>query len=117
MQNRVMASLWMNVLALGALMAAVVYLKGAGIVTVIVWLVLVNVWLFMLMAKDKRASGREGARTPEVTLLLLGLAGASPVLIFGRKYLKHKTKKDSFVASVWAVAGIQAAALVWWLLR
>lgn len=117
MRNRVAQSFWLNGLGLAFVLGLVFWFVDVGSLGLLVWLGVVNVWLFALMAKDKRASGREGARTPELVLLALGFAGASPVLLFGRKYLNHKTKKESFVAAVWAVVVMQAGLLLWYLTR
>jgi len=98
-------------------MASAHTLLNLGGLVLVFWLVLVNGWLFMLMMKDKRAAGRDKTRTPEATLLALALFGASPTLLFGRRFLRHKTQKASFINAMYAVIVVQVGLLGWYLTK
>jgi len=71
------------------------------------WLISINLVLFALMGKDKFAAKNKGARTPELTLLTLIFAGATPAFFAGRYLFKHKKSKESFNHALYAVLGAQ----------
>lgn len=75
-----------------------------------VWLVTLNLTLMGLMGKDKLAATRQWPRTPELTLLLLTFLGATPAIFAGRYVFHHKTSKQSFTYSLYAVIVLQVAA-------
>lgn len=75
------------------------------------WLFYVNIQELALLAKDKLAAVQKWRRTPESTLLLLGLAGASPALLVGRFAFHHKTSKKSFITTMCGVMAAQAVAI------
>lgn len=50
----------------------------------------------MAYAIDKSAARHGNWRTPEATLLLLGLAGGWPGALLAQQWLRHKTSKTSF---------------------
>lgn len=57
-------------------------------------------------AADKRAATAGTWRTPEATLLVLGLLGGWPGAIIAQQALRHKTRKRSFqFAFSWSVIG------------
>jgi uncharacterized membrane protein YsdA (DUF1294 family) len=51
---------------------------------------------FIAYALDKAAARSGGWRTPERTLLLLGLAGGWPGGLLAQQWLRHKSAKTSF---------------------
>lgn len=51
---------------------------------------------FVAYAIDKSAAKKGNWRTPESTLLLLGLVGGWPGALLAQKWLRHKTSKQSF---------------------
>lgn len=51
---------------------------------------------FVAYAIDKSAARRGNWRTPESTLLLLGLCGGWPGGLLAQQWLRHKTSKTSF---------------------
>lgn len=51
---------------------------------------------FVAYAIDKSAARMGNWRTPESTLLLLGLAGGWPGAVLAQQWLRHKTSKTSF---------------------
>jgi uncharacterized membrane protein YsdA (DUF1294 family) len=64
-------------------------------VPVVVYTVL-NIWAFVIFARDKLRAQRKGARTPENTLLIiaaLGPLGALTAIIV----LRHKTRHLKFL--------------------
>jgi len=64
-------------------------------------------------AADKRAATAGTWRTPEATLLVLGLLGGWPGAIIAQQALRHKTRKRSFqFAFWWSVIGNVALYLV-----
>jgi uncharacterized membrane protein YsdA (DUF1294 family) len=73
-------------------------------------------------ARDKAAAqgrlGRRARRTPERTLLLLGLAGGWPGGLLAQRWLRHKTAKRPFQrlfrASVAANLALNLACLAVW---
>ena len=56
----------------------------------------VSVACFVVYALDKSAARNKARRTPESTLLLLGLAGGWPGAVLARQWLRHKSSKASF---------------------
>ncbi len=60
------------------------------------WLIIVNLLLFLLMGKDKRAAVRGEQRTPETTLLALAVLGGSVGGILGMLLFRHKSRKPAF---------------------
>jgi uncharacterized membrane protein YsdA (DUF1294 family) len=101
-------SLFMNLALPAALTVAATHLAAGG--ALLWWLFYVNIQELVLLAKDKLAAVQKWKRTPESTLLMLALAGASPALLVGRFAFKHKTKKNSFVAAMCGVLAAQALA-------
>jgi len=51
---------------------------------------------FVAYAMDKSAARASTWRTPEATLLLLGLIGGWPGAVLAQQWLCHKTSKQSF---------------------
>ena len=56
---------------------------------------------FVAYAIDKSAARNGGWRTPERTLLLLGLACGWPGALLAQQWLRHKTSKRSFQHMFW----------------
>lgn len=68
---------------------------------------------FFAYALDKSAAKRGAWRTPEATLLLLGLAGGWPGGLIAQETLRHKSKKTSFRVVFWVTVLMNCAALAW----
>jgi uncharacterized membrane protein YsdA (DUF1294 family)/cold shock CspA family protein len=63
--------------------------------------VALSILAFAMYVADKRAAQRGRWRTPENTLLLVGLIGGWPGAIVAQQVLRHKTKKLSFRTRFW----------------
>ncbi len=62
---------------------------------------------------DKRAAQKGTGRIPEVTLLILGLAGGWPGALIGQRIFRHKTRKTSFQAAFWLTVILNIVGIVW----
>ncbi|MBD8538894.1 DUF1294 domain-containing protein [Frigoribacterium sp. CFBP 8751] len=69
-------------------------------------LVGVNALTALVYALDKSAARRGRRRTPERTLLLLGLLGGWPAALVAQQLLRHKTSKRSFQLAFWATVAV-----------
>jgi len=75
-----------------------------------------SVVAFAVYAADKSAARAGRRRTPENTLILLGLVGGWPGALVAQRTLRHKTRKTGFLAAFWLSAALNVAvlaALVW----
>lgn len=66
---------------------------------------------FIAYAVDKAAARARRQRTPERTLLLLGLAGGWPGAVLAQQWLRHKSAKTAFQVRFWATVAVNCAAL------
>ena len=75
-----------------------------------------SILTFVLYAADKRAAQSNRWRTPENTLLIIGLVGGWPGAVVAQQLLRHKTKKLSFRAKFWStvIINVVAFTLVAW---
>ena len=64
--------------------------------TVLTYLVVTNVLLFILMGVDKKKARQKAWRIPERNLLLLGLFGGGLGGFLGMHHFRHKTKHLNF---------------------
>jgi len=73
---------------------------------------------FGAYALDKSAARSRARRSPERTLLLLGLVGGWPGALLAQRILRHKTAKASFQVKFWltvaANIGVAAGCALWW---
>jgi len=67
---------------------------------------------FVAYAIDQSAARRGGWRTPERTLLLLGLVGGWPGGVLAQQWLRHKSAKRSFQAMFWVTVAANVAGFV-----
>jgi uncharacterized membrane protein YsdA (DUF1294 family) len=69
---------------------------------------------FAAYALDKGAARNSRQRTPERTLLLLGLIGGWPGGLLAQRWLRHKSAKRSFQLKFWftVILNIALAGLV-----
>jgi uncharacterized membrane protein YsdA (DUF1294 family) len=68
---------------------------------------------FTMYAIDKAAARAGRRRTPEKTLLLMGLACGWPGAVLAQEWLRHKSSKRSFAARFWVTVLINAGAFAW----
>ena len=72
-----------------------------------------SVVAILIYAKDKAAAQNNRWRTPEGTLLTLGLIGGWPGALIAQRVLHHKSRKLSFQIAFWASVIANLGALVW----
>lgn len=75
--------------------------------TLILYLLFINVLAMFLYWHDKRAARRNAMRVPEYVLLLVGFLGGTVGALFARTLFRHKTKKLSFRLQFWALTALQ----------
>ena len=68
---------------------------------------------FAAYAFDKSAARQRQRRTPERTLLLLGLVGGWPGALLAQRCLRHKTAKTSFQVRFWITVAVNLGVLGW----
>lgn len=68
---------------------------------------------FIFYAIDKAAARAGRRRTPESTLLLLGLGCGWPGAVLAQQWLRHKSSKTSFQLAFWATVAANLAAFCW----
>ena len=78
----------------------------------IVAVVGVNAVTLLYFWLDKIRAQAGEWRVPESNLLFLALIGGSPAAFFGRRVLRHKTRKEPFSTQLQLIAAIQVGALV-----
>jgi uncharacterized membrane protein YsdA (DUF1294 family)/cold shock CspA family protein len=66
---------------------------------------------YIAYAWDKSSARMGHWRTPENTLLLLGLAGGWPAALIAQQRLRHKSAKVSFLVLFWGSVVLHCAAL------
>lgn len=69
----------------------------------------VSLVCFTAYALDKRAARTGRRRTPERTLLLLGLAGGWPGAFVAQRWLRHKSSKRAFQMKFWLTVVLHIA--------
>lgn len=67
---------------------------------------------FLAYWHDKAAAQRQLWRTPESTLLMLGLVGGWPGAIVAQQWLRHKSSKASFRAAFWFTVNVNVLTFV-----
>jgi uncharacterized membrane protein YsdA (DUF1294 family)/cold shock CspA family protein len=71
-----------------------------------------SILTFALYFADKRAAQSNRWRTPENTLLIIGLVGGWPGAAIAQQVLRHKTKKLSFRTRFWTTVILNVIAFV-----
>ena len=79
----------------------------------LIYLLGINLVLFVTMGVDKFKARRGLWRIPEKTLFLLAIAGGSIGGILGMQIFRHKTKHNSFKFGFPAILIIEAAVIGW----
>lgn len=79
---------------------------------IVLYLVVINLVTFYLMAEDKRRAKKQSWRIPEKTLFLAALLGGSVGAWLGMYLCHHKTKHWYFVVGIPLILAIQVV-LAW----
>ena len=74
---------------------------------------LVSLSCFLAYAIDKSAARNGNWRTPEHTLLLLGLVGGWPGALLAQQWLRHKTARRGFRQAFWCTVLANVAGFLW----
>jgi uncharacterized membrane protein YsdA (DUF1294 family) len=72
-----------------------------------------SVACFASYALDKSAARRGERRTPESTLLMLGLLGGWPGAVLAQQWLRHKTVKQPFRQMFWFTVAANLVFFLW----
>jgi uncharacterized membrane protein YsdA (DUF1294 family)/cold shock CspA family protein len=73
----------------------------------------VSILTFLVYWFDKSAARHGQRRTPESSLLFLGLAGGWPGAVVAQRVLRHKSRKQSFQVAFWGTVVMNCVALGW----
>ena len=80
---------------------------------VFIYLVIINLIAYLLMAMDKSRARKHQWRIPEKTLFLSAILGGSIGAIAGMSTFHHKTRHWYFVIGMPAILIVQIALIVW----
>ena len=78
-----------------------------------VYLLLVNIVAFCMIAIDKKNARWGGKRIPEKTLLLTALIGGSIGIYGGMRVFRHKTRQVKFSLGVPVIIALQVFLVMW----
>lgn len=73
----------------------------------------ISLTCFVAYAMDKSAARNGAWRTPERTLLLLGLVCGWPGALLAQQWLRHKTAKRAFQRMFWCTVVANIAGFLW----
>ena len=93
------------------------FIRQHPVLILLIYLVVINLALFLTMGIDKRRARREKRRIPEARLFLMAILGGSPGGIAGMYAFRHKTKHSSFVIGFPAIFIIELALALFIILR
>ena len=82
-----------------------------------IWLIGINLALFLVMGADKRAAKRRSRRVPENSLLALAILGGSVGGILGMLIFRHKTRHPAFYIGYPAILLVELALTYFLVLR
>jgi uncharacterized membrane protein YsdA (DUF1294 family)/cold shock CspA family protein len=104
-----------SIIFAGLFLAAVTGTVLAGLLPLFVLglYVLGSAITYLVYAWDKSAAKKDGQRTPENTLHVLGLLGGWPGALVAQTTLRHKSRKTSFRIVFWATVAMNCAGLFW----
>lgn len=84
---------------------------------ILIYLLIVNAAGFLSMLVDKQKAKKNLWRIPERTLLLIAALGGSIGSLVGMYTFRHKTKHLKFTLGIPLILAIQAAAVLFFLLK
>ena len=87
------------------------------IIVLVIYLVLINIAGFAVMAADKKKARKGRWRIPEKTFFIISLLGGSVGTWAGMYSYRHKTKHWYFVIGIPFILAVQTAAAVLILMR
>lgn len=73
---------------------------------------ILNVWTFMVFGFDKLRAEAGAWRITESTLLTLAFIGGSAGAVAGRRFFRHKTRKQPFASNLDTIVGLHLVLLV-----
>lgn len=79
--------------------------------TLLIYLIVMNVWAFIRMGQDKRYARKSRQRVPEKQLFLIALLGGAVGGWIGMQVWHHKTKHRSFTIGIPLFILVNAAAV------
>lgn len=109
--NRRSISLILAVFFIVFVVAAV--LSGKLPAIVLVLYLGASITAFVAYALDKSAAQNNRWRTQEGTLHLLGLIGGWPGALAAQRFLRHKSKKQSFQFTFWITVILNCGSFIW----
>ncbi|MCR2805535.1 DUF1294 domain-containing protein [Paenibacillus soyae] len=77
-----------------------------------VYLVVINIYTFILMGLDKRYAKRKKRRVPERRFFVLGAAGGAIGVWYGMKMWRHKTQHRNFTTGIPYLAAFNIIAII-----
>ncbi|WP_337101279.1 DUF1294 domain-containing protein [Paenibacillus sp. YIM B09110] len=83
-----------------------------GYIIVLSYLLIINLYTFALMGRDKKLAVKQRRRVPEKRLFTLSAIGGSIGTWIGMRTWRHKTKHNSFVFGIPAIFVLQVALVV-----
>jgi uncharacterized membrane protein YsdA (DUF1294 family) len=95
-----------------ALYASIAIGRGVPHLVGIAYLI-ASVICFAAYSRDKSAARAQARRTPESTLLMLGLACGWPGGLLAQQWLRHKTVKQPFRAQFWVTVAVNVGAFIY----
>lgn len=103
---------YLPVLLFACLLLGAVFALGLPPAVALAYL-LASAACFAAYAFDKSAARAGARRTPERSLLLLGLAGGWPGAVLAQQWLRHKTRKQPFQGLFWLSVATHVALAGW----
>lgn len=93
--------------------AVITYLQGHPTgALIILYLLTINIWVFILCGADKYRAKRNMWRVKEKTFFILSILGASPFMLLGMYTFRHKTKHFNFVVCIPMILVLQIVLII-----
>jgi uncharacterized membrane protein YsdA (DUF1294 family) len=89
-----------------------IHIRTFGVLSILAYLAAINLWAFAAFVWDKRCAVRGRSRVPERTLLTLAALGGAPGAVAAQQLVRHKTRKQPFVAWLGLILLAQSAAAI-----
>lgn len=79
----------------------------------IIYLVVINLYTFVLMGSDKKRAKLQRRRVPEKRLFTLSAVGGAVGTYWAMKAFRHKTQHRSFTIGIPLLILLNAALVIW----